>query len=376
MRRGQLYTIATLFVAAIIIVAAVMVSSRPNGDGGDDAATIAVTDMLGRNVKVVDSVDRVVCVNAAALRFVCYMNGADRIVGIEEHEHGSSASDLGGRTYRIAHPEFGDLPVIGPIHGGDKELIAAVQPQIIFKCVNQASDCDNLQNDLGVPVVALSNAADLGSNYDLFCRQLRLIGQVLDEQNRAEALIDSIDGIKSDLRNRMSSIPLEQRVATYVGGISYAGSHGIDWTSSVYPPFDLVGTNNVITRPMIMNNSVGQISIEKLSQLNPDVIFIDWGEMSLCKEDYGKFKAVLDEIAALKNGKVYGVLQYNWYATNWDSLLADCYWVGKVLYPSAFADVDPAKKADEIYRTWVGAPIFDEVVANCGGGFQEVDLGS
>jgi len=98
--------------------------------------------------------------------------------------------------------------------------------------------------------------------------------------------------------------------------------------------------------------------------------------MALCATDYDHYKSALDTVAAFQNDSIYGVLQYNWYATNWDSLLADCYWVGKILYPSAFADVNVEDKADEIYEMWVGEAIYDQVVLNCGGGFEQVSLDS
>ncbi|MBN1109686.1 MAG: iron ABC transporter substrate-binding protein [Methanomassiliicoccales archaeon] len=374
MKKSSIYSMAALGVVAVVVVAALLVYSPKGGSEDNTQATITVTDMWGRNVTVPNEVERIVCVNAAALRFICYMNGADRVVGVEEHEHGSTASDLGGRTYRIAHPEFSDLPIIGPIHGGDHELIAAVNPEVIFKCASQASDCDDLQNALGVPVVGLTYNVDLANMYDLFKQQLRLIGEVLDEENRAEELIDSVEDIMGDLNERTAGISDEDKLTAYVGGVSYSGYHGIDWTCAVYPPFDLTDANNVITLEMTMNKSVGQISIEMLPQLDPEVIFIDWGGLALCVEDYDKFKSALDTVTAFETDQIYGVLQYNWYATNWDSLLADCYYVGKILYPDAFADVDPEEKADEIFQTWVGVAIYDDVVANCGGGFQQVSL--
>jgi len=41
-------------------------------------------------------------------------------------------------------------------------------------------------------------------------------------------------------------------------------------------------------------------------------------------------------------------------------VFADAYFVGKTLYPDRFADIDPAKKADEIYTFFVGKPVFAE----------------
>ena len=41
-----------------------------------------------------------------------------------------------------------------------------------------------------------------------------------------------------------------------------------------------------------------------------------------------------------------------------DTALADAYAVGKRLYPADFNDIDPEKKADDIYSILVGRPVY------------------
>ncbi|KUL01325.1 MAG: Periplasmic binding protein, partial [Synergistales bacterium 54_9] len=47
--------------------------------------------------------------------------------------------------------------------------------------------------------------------------------------------------------------------------------------------------------------------------------------------------------------------------TNYGSVLANAYFVGKVLYPERFEDVDAVGKADEIYEFLVGGRVFEEL---------------
>jgi len=61
---------------------------------------------------------------------------------------------------------------------------------------------------------------------------------------------------------------------------------------------------------------------------------------------------------------VYGVLPYNYYNTNYETVLADAYFIGKVLYPDQFSDIDPQEKADEIYTQFVGKPVFKAINKN------------
>lgn len=66
-------------------------------------------------------------------------------------------------------------------------------------------------------------------------------------------------------------------------------------------------------------------------------------------------------LTAVKTNKVYGVLPYNWYTQNFGSILADAWYIGKILYPEKFVAIDPGKKADDIYKFLVSKPVFDSM---------------
>jgi len=69
----------------------------------------------------------------------------------------------------------------------------------------------------------------------------------------------------------------------------------------------------------------------------------------------------------VKRDAAYGVLPYNWYTQNFGSILANAWYTGTLLYPAAFAGVDPAVQADRIYTFLVGKPVFAEMNAMFGG---------
>jgi len=66
-------------------------------------------------------------------------------------------------------------------------------------------------------------------------------------------------------------------------------------------------------------------------------------------------------LTAVKEGRLYGLLPYNWYTTNYGSILANAYFIGKTLYPDQFATIDPQAKAEEIFTFLVGKPVFAEL---------------
>lgn len=58
---------------------------------------------------------------------------------------------------------------------------------------------------------------------------------------------------------------------------------------------------------------------------------------------------------------MYSQLPYNNYSTNIDIAVADAYYLGKVVYPDQFKDIDQEKKADEIFQKLLGKPLYSRM---------------
>ena len=84
---------------------------------------------------------------------------------------------------------------------------------------------------------------------------------------------------------------------------------------------------------------------------DPEVLFLDLSTLQMGSEKGGLFELGSDplyrELSAVKAGRVFGLLPYNWYAQNFGSILADAWFVGKTLYPERFADIDPMERPIE-----------------------------
>lgn len=345
-------------IVIMILLITVFQTGCTNNENKKETQTI--TDMLGRSVKVPVDVEKVVGIEAGALRLLVYLECTSKVVGVEESEFDE------GRPYAYAYAKLQDLPSIGPIHGGDAELIVAQQPDVIFWTYTTKEDVDELQQKTNIPVVAI-DYGDLSDNRDTFYSALRLVGKVMGKDNRAEDFITFIDGTISDLNNRTKDIFDTDKPSCYMGGIGYRGAHGILSTEPTYSPFRFVNAKNAVVG---VGSDHAFIDKEKLIEWNPDIIFVDEGGYSLIIEDFKD--ASYDTLDAKKNGDVYGVLPYNWYTANMGTILANAYYIGTVLYPDEFKDIDPEKKADEIYEEMVGAGVYDDMKSYFGG-FKKVD---
>ena len=361
-----------LFLTLVIIsvvLGGMIVSAGCTTLGAPQKTTgsITITDMTNRTVLVPSSPERIVGVGAGALRMITYLQATDHVVGVDDREQLKyNTSGFGmpsgiDKPYNLAHPELAQKPFIGS-KSGDPELIAAQQPDVIFFTFTTGKDADTLQEKSGRPVIGLVSG-DLGPGRDSFYKSLRLMATVLNRQERAESVITYINATTRDLNERTKEIPVEQRPRVYVGGIAFNGAHGFLSTDPAYSPLMMVNGNNVASG----TGAGGQMMIdkEKLLEWDPDIILVDEASYALVKEDLKD--PVYQSLNAVKHNRVYGVMPYNWYANNYDTVLADAYYIGKLLYPDRFADIEPERKADEIYTFLDGKPVYSGMKTLFGG---------
>ena len=342
---------------AILVAAVLLVSLMSTGcvDNDDDFEYIIVTDMDGREVRVPTEIKGIVAHGSGCMRLIAYMGATDLLVGVEEYEKG----DPTGRPYRLANPQLADLPSVGPIHGGDMELIVAAEPCVIFRA-STASEADDYQDRTGIPTISLE-IGDLDEYIEGFYGSLRLIGEVLGKEERAQEIIDYIDSLITDLDERTKYVPNEGKPSVYVGGVLAGGTHPLTSTYGYYAPFMFTHTINAAQE---VGSGHAMVDKEQIIAWDPDIIFVDMGS-------YTAETTTLDDpewqvLQAFENGELYGILPYNYHHINYGTVLANSYYVGSVLYPDEFADIDVETKADEIYEMLVGAPVYE---------FMERDLG-
>jgi len=332
------------------------------------AGTIIVEDGMGRMVEIPENPRHVICSGPGCLRLMVYLRAQDRVVAVDDMEKKRPMFEA--RPYALAHPEFKILPLFGEFRGHDNpELILGLEPQpeIIFKTFGRMGfDPDELQEKTGIPVVALEYG-DLTSRREILYETLRLMGRIMGKAERSAEVILYLDDAIADLDRRTAGIPEEKKESCFVGGIAYKGPHGLQSTEPAYPPFLFTRANNVAYDPAASpgERSQADVSKEKIVEWDPDYLFVDLATIQSGDTAGALYElendAVYKTLTAVKEERVFGVLPYNWYTINYGSILADAYFVGTVLYPARFADIDPRAKADEIYTFLVGAPVFGEM---------------
>ncbi|MDR2036959.1 MAG: iron ABC transporter substrate-binding protein [Bacteroidales bacterium] len=347
----------------LIVVTVMGCHSRfqPNTEG------TVVEDMLGRKITIPSKVERIVGIRAGTLRLLLYMDTSDMIAGIEEAETRSP------RPYLAPFPELLELPVIGPLMGGDAEMILHVRPDVIFTSYTTIGEADVLQKKTGIPVVALECPEMATSARDTLYSSLRLIGKVLHKEERADSLVGYMQAMIRELGERTADIPEKDRTGVYIGGISYSGAKGIASTQPYFPPFSFTHARNVasvLEKRLISHVKGTYIDKEQLLLWDPDIIFIDESGLDLSLDDIRTGKSLYG-LGAVQNNRIYTLLPYNNYAINYEMVLINSWFAAKVMYPEEFPDIDIREKGNEISAVFFGKPVFDEWIT--GNSFRMID---
>ena len=350
MMKSKLPLLITL-VAMMLIV-----SCSPGNRAGREGRS--VTDYTGRTVVLPDTVHSVIALKSGTMRLLSYMG----VTGMVSHIEGSEQRR--NVPYLFANPHLRSLPVIGAGNNYDTELLAAAESDLIIATFMSPQEADRLQRLTRKPVILL-DYGDLGEQRDAFYATVTLLGDIFRMPERADSIISYFESTINECASRASRAT-EPRQKAYVGGVAYNGAHGLTSTEPDYPPFNILSLKNVAEEPQQGNDrsEPGHVVIfidqEQLIEWDPDVIFLDAAGRQIWQEEITP-GIMSNSLSAFRNGEAFTVLPYNWNTTNYENILCNVWYIGSVLLPSAFGDVDVAEKCREIYSFFYGIDIYDKV---------------
>ncbi|SKC21190.1 ABC transporter substrate-binding protein [Alkalitalea saponilacus] len=322
--------------------------------------TVTITDMLGREVIVPVNIERIVGLKAGALRMLVYMGLTEKISGVEDVERRP------GRAYAFAQPQLTEKPIIGPMHGGDAELIAINAPDVIFMTNATIGEANDLQRRTGIPVVVIQ-PGNLTNRRNDFNQSLKTIAAVTGTEARADSLIHFIDHQIEEL-NRLSAQSRKKTETVYAGGISYSGARSITSTIPLFDAFLFVNAENVASELALKSNlpltigSTVEIDIEQLITWNPDRIFIDAAGRELVQPQIADGTPLHATLQAVQNNKIHFLMPHNWYSTNYETILTNAWYVASVLYPDAVTPQLFKEKSKTIYEYVLGNDVSEELI--------------
>ena len=363
-------TAIILALAALLSLAACGSSSAPEQSAAPAQENTAqenaaqemriVIDTWGRKVEIPYNVESIICLGSGAPRMAAYLDVVDMMVGVEDHD--KEAYNILRDYNPVYRDEIKELPAVGSGGGsgannGYAEEIITVAPDVILAGFS-AEAADELYGQTGIPVVCVRY---LSRNFvdESFYDAMRVFAEVVGAQERCEAVLSFIDECKQDLNDRTKDIPDPDKQKVYTGAVTFSGRHGFGGTYAHFGPF--MGVNALNVADEAADQNYYEVDLEKVIEWDPDIIFLDPGNMDLVNDEYNTNPGFFDALRAVKEGQVYTMPSFNNCGTNITYALMDAYYAGIVLYPEQFADVTMPEIGGKILTFMLGKDTFTEM---------------
>lgn len=290
-----------------------------------------VTDMRGVQVSIPEDPQRVVAMSRSLIDTTMYIFGVqDKLIGgsVYSRDDGYVNYTYGSDTYHVCpwisfvlNPEYRNLTNVGGFGGPygtpNVETIASLDPDLLIlrdlgtDDENTAKFLEALER-LNIPVVVLKYPDCYEEiNVSTICEEVRLLGDVFGQQEKAEEIVDLMDEQVQLIEDRTDDISDEDRPRVlYFGAASSAkdkGGAGYAFgTSTIESAFleDILNAKNAYD-----GSNTEIVSAERLLSIDPDVVILStYSGYHPPREmhDDQRFEAV-KELRALQDGRVHSL---------------------------------------------------------------------
>ncbi len=317
-------------------------------------ASRQITDQLGRQITIPDQVDRVVVLQHQTLNLLVQLDASSKIVGVLANWK----QQLGDSYVRLA-PQLLTTPALGDLTHVDVESLVALHPQVVFVTNYAPKEMIDQISNAGIAVVAISLRDDRPGEAGKMNPQIndeeqayndglktgiRLIGEVVNRQKQADALIDYTFAQRTLVSSRLKDVAPDQRVRVYMANPDLTTYGSGKYTGLM---MNHAGALNVAESTV---KGFKQVSMEQVIAWNPQVIFV--------QDRYPQVVGDIERdpnwqvIDAVKHHRVYLMPEY---AKAWgypmpEALAIGELWMAKKLYPQKFSDIDMQKQANAYYQ--------------------------
>ncbi len=320
-----------------------------------DDGYITVTDMAGRVIQVPVDVNRVSTLCGCAHRFLVHLEASEMITGVRESE---KREPLRSPWNMAMAPEIFEIPVVS---GEDAETLIVVEPELMV-ATQTADGFDFLEHEdlaakIDIPLLILRPYVSFSAHKDNVLESYRILGEAIGREERAEELVSGIKAVIEDLDARSASIAEEEKPSVYVGGKAWAGSMGLTSTSSMYTAFDFINAKNVAAE---VGEENAFIDSEALLSWDPDYIFLESTGFDQAFEELQGPE--FETLSAVQDNNIYRIHPKIWTNTNHETVLVNAYYIGSVIYPGQFADIDFTETADQVYTLFLGKTVLEDMI--------------
>lgn len=325
------------------------------------AHEIKINDLFNREVLIPEKVEKILALGSGSLRLVTYAGAQNLVSGRELFEE---TIDKSLRPYTYALPDnYNKLPIVsagGPGVMPDADVIKQISPDVIFASSLSKDKMDMLNWQTGVPVVGLTYGDLCHTDLKKIKESLRLIGYITHTQERTQALLNKMAMLHKDIYSRSNK---QTKKTVYMAAISFKGERQFCSTERNHPACNMLHIHNIADGISLEMNQPAHVILDIAYIINkqPQYIFYDITGLNDLRKNYQQLYPSFTKIKAVNEKTVYSVMPNNWYNSNIENMYLTAYYMGKIVYPDSFKDVDIRVKANDIYRSFLSTDPFDDI---------------
>jgi iron complex transport system substrate-binding protein len=354
---------ASLFACMVLLLASLAPAQ---------ANPIVMTDILGRTVTLEKPAERIVLGAGRSISVLALIHPdpVSRIVGWRDDFRRDTASYA---AWQAAFPAISDIPVVGGAAGDalSVETVATLQPDLVVLSLYDAeapamARSIEVLGQLGIPVLVVDF---FSQPLDNALPSLRLLGQALGVERKAEDFIAFYEGRRAVIRDRLASQPFERPgvfMHAHAGGMPCCSTPGHGTFNEI---IELAGARNLALAHV--PGLYGDIGLEQLLVDDPEIYIATGGahlaargglvlgtgiDGDTATSTFARLLATpgIADLSAVRNGRAFAV----WHMFN-DSpvniVLIEKF--AKMFHPDRFADIDPQATIDAINRDFLAVPM-------------------
>lgn len=301
-------------------------------------------DSLGRKVSIPARVERIISIDPESTRIIVALGAGDKLVGLDYFLRNHD------RLFRIIFPASEKLPVV--TNGGQDlnlELALALKPDIVFVSPSEVRSPDGISARLRVPVAALVSTG----RFDILLSKITFLGRMLGRRERAAELTAYFSSMMEDVRRRTAALPAGKKPRVF---LSFWGT--LENTPVHYDPVDWAGGINLASSLLPLNiGSAGTVvQLEKVIAWDPDMILVH-GNYRPSERKVSVAGILADKrlrlMRAVREGNVHYTFGF-WYWWDPALVMVETIYLGRLLHPELFQDIDLRRTAEAIFEKFYG----------------------
>ena len=267
-------------------------SAEDTNGGGDDAATVEVTDMAGTEHTVPAEPSSVVATD----------NRVFRTLAEWDVELSAAPVDLMPANMEILekYTQDEELLNIGNHREPDMEMVTAAQPDLVIngQRFTQHSEAIASAVEDGVPIVNTDLDTESGTIDQEFRDQMTLLGEVFGEQDQASELIADFDEALERAQEAYDPEISVSGLITSGGDINYSAP---TTGRAIGPLYDILELTPALEDDGSNVDTGDDISVEAIASANPEFLIVMDRDAAVGDGTSAGAKELIEESEALQN---------------------------------------------------------------------------